>query len=115
MITPNLGGHLVENIDPYDPIDWEKIKIKMKEEPQNIDELAEQYNSYVTEGIYSYLKEKASNYEKAYYPLPYRDAMIGKNIYRVALIYALGRQESRFVPASISTSYALGMMQICPF
>ena len=47
--------------------------------------------------------------------MPYRDAMIGKDVKRVALIYAIARQESRFVPASVSPSYALGMMQIMPF
>ncbi len=116
VITPNLGFHLITDIDPFSPIDWEKIKMAIKKEkPKNIDKLAEKYNSYITEGIYTYLKEKASQYKKPYYPMPYRDAMIGKNRYRVALLYALGRQESRFVPASISTSYALGMMQIMPF
>ena len=115
VITPNLGFHLIADIDPYNPIDWEKIKMNMKKEPKNIDKLADKYNSYTTEGIYSYLKEKASEYTKPYYPMPYRDAMIGINQYRVAILYALGRQESRFVPASISTSYALGMMQIMPF
>jgi soluble lytic murein transglycosylase len=115
VVIPNLGFHLVADIDPYSPIDWEKIKIAMKSEPDKIDELAEKYNSYITEGIYSYLKEKATKYQVPYYSMPYRDAMIGTNSYRVALLYALGRQESRFVPASISTSYALGMMQIMPF
>jgi len=115
VITPNLGFHLVSDIDPYSPIDWEEIKIAMKKEPNSINELAEKYNSYITEGVYTYLKEKATNYKEPYYPMPYRDAMIGIEKHRVALLYALGRQESRFVPASISTSYALGMMQIMPF
>ncbi len=47
--------------------------------------------------------------------MPYRDGMIGKIEREFALLYAIGRQESRFVPASISPSYALGMMQIMPF
>ena len=34
---------------------------------------------------------------------------------RQALIYAIARQESRFVPASVSRSFALGMMQFMPF
>ena len=34
---------------------------------------------------------------------------------RKSLIYAIGRQESRFVPTSISSSYAMGVMQIMPF
>lgn len=86
-----------------------------EKEPQALNRLADNYNSYMTEGVYSYLKEKALNYNKPYYPMPYIDAMIGIDKKRVSLLYAIGRQESRFVPASISTSYALGMMQIMPF
>lgn len=114
-ITPNLGFHLVKYIDPYSPIDWENIKIDMKEHPETIEVQADNYRSYSTEGIYSYLKEKASHYTDQYFAMPYRDAMFGKSKKRIALIYAIARQESRFVPASISTSYALGMMQIMPF
>jgi len=116
VITPNLGFHLVQNIDPYSPIDWENIKTKMNNNnPHEVGKLAESYKSYMTEGIYSYLKERASEYKKPYFPMPYRDAMMGVDRYRVAMLYSIGRQESRFVPASISTSYALGMMQIMPF
>ena len=38
-----------------------------------------------------------------------------KNISFKAFVYAIIRQESRFVPASVSKSYALGAMQIMPF
>jgi len=47
--------------------------------------------------------------------MPYPLAMWGLKKERIALLYALARQESRFVPASVSSSYALGMMQIMPF
>jgi soluble lytic murein transglycosylase len=30
-------------------------------------------------------------------------------------VYAIARQESRFIPASVSRSYALGAMQLMPF
>lgn len=41
---------------------------------------------------------------------------IGTNdISRQALILAIARQESRFVPSAVSVSYALGMMQFMPF
>ena len=115
VITPTLSFHLVADFDLYNPIDWEKIKIEMKKKPKELHTLADKYNSYFTTGIYSFIKEKADNYQKAYYPMPYMDAMIGFKKERVALIYAIGRQESRFVPASVSSSYALGMMQIMPF
>jgi len=114
-ITPNLGFHLVKFIDPYNPIDWENIKIDMKNHPETIEVQADNYRSYSTEGIYAYLKEKASGYTAQYFAMPYRDAMIGKRKERIALLYAIARQESRFVPASVSTSYALGLMQIMPF
>jgi len=115
VITPKLPFKLVANFDLYNPIDWEKIKIEMKKKPKKLNSLADRYNSYFTLGIYSFIKEKANHYKKAYYPMPYMDAMIGLKKERVALLYAIGRQESRFVPASVSTSYALGMMQIMPF
>ena len=47
--------------------------------------------------------------------MPYRDIMSQLSKKRQALIYAIARKESRFVPASVSSSFALGMMQIMPF
>ncbi|WP_228368696.1 lytic transglycosylase domain-containing protein [Nautilia profundicola] len=38
-----------------------------------------------------------------------------KNISLKSFVYGIARQESRFVPASVSRSYALGTMQIMPF
>ena len=120
VVTPKPPLNLIPNFDLKNPIDWEKIKIKMKrlerkKELKKLHKLADKYNSSLSTGIYSFLKEKADNYQKAYYPMPYIDGMIGFKKERIALLYAIGRQESRFVPASISTSYALGMMQIMPF
>ena len=115
VVTPILPFTLVADFDLHNPVDWEKIKIEMKANPQNLHKIAEKYNAYSTTGIYSFIKEKADKYIKPYYPMPYIDAMIGYKKERVALLYAIGRQESRFVPASVSTSYALGMMQIMPF
>ncbi|MBU1667083.1 transglycosylase SLT domain-containing protein [bacterium] len=113
--TPDLGFNTVNNFDINNPIDWEHIKIKMLENPEQLDALAEKYNAYETVGIYAYIKEKASKYTIAYYPMPYREAMWGYSRERMAILYAIGRQESRFIPASVSPSYALGMMQIMPF
>jgi soluble lytic murein transglycosylase len=38
-----------------------------------------------------------------------------ENISFKSYVYAIARQESRFIPASVSRSYALGTMQIMPF
>ncbi len=116
VITPHYKVKLVSDFDLHNPIDWERIKKRIKEQkPEEINKEAKHYESYHTEGVYSYLKEKASAYSKPYYAMPYIDAMMGKKRERIALLYALARQESRFVPASVSSSYALGMMQIMPF
>lgn len=115
VVRPILKDIEIRDFDITNPIDWEKLKIEMKKNPNNLDKIADRYRSAKTVGVYSYLKEKASKYTRAYYPLPYLDEMKNFTIKRKALIYAIGRQESRFIPASISTSYALGMMQIMPF
>ena len=115
IVTPQLTFKNFENFDVTNPIDWEKIKLEMKEHPEKLSQLAEQYKSSETLGIYSYIKEKESNYKVPYYPMPYPLAMWGFSKERTALLYAIARQESRFVPASVSPSYALGMMQIMPF
>ena len=47
--------------------------------------------------------------------MPYRDIVEKYPVTRQALIYAIARQESRFIPASVSRSFALGMMQFMPF
>ncbi len=102
--------------DVKNPITWAKIKAKMKRSTNSqIDDLADDYASQESIGIYTYLKAKASEHKKSYFPMPYRDAMKGMSAQRQALIYAIARQESRFVPASVSRSFALGMMQFMPF
>jgi len=59
--------------------------------------------------------ERASRYRTHYFPLPYKSAYESLSADNKAMLLALARQESRFIPSSISPSYALGMMQIMPF
>ncbi len=113
--SPKLTFKLIEDFDITNPIDWENLKLEMKNEKNNLKDLSQKYNSSETLGIYSYIKEKETKYKVPYYPMPYPLAMWGFEKERIALLYALARQESRFIPASVSPSYALGMMQIMPF
>jgi soluble lytic murein transglycosylase len=115
VVTPILEDREIKDFNISNPIDWEKIKIAMRKSPKELDALADKYKSAQTLGIYSYIKERASKYRVPYYPMPYPEAMRDFNPQREAILYAIARQESRFVPASVSTSYALGMMQIMPF
>ncbi len=115
VVTPKLPFRHFEDFDVTNPIDWEKIKIEIKKHPDKLGELIEKYKSTETLGIYCYLKAKESNYQISYYPMPYPLSMWGLSKERTALLYALAKQESHFIPASVSSSYALGMMQIMPF
>jgi soluble lytic murein transglycosylase len=114
-ITPQISRSRVHHFDILDPIDWAKLKKKIFSGSSNLNELADAYRSDETVGHYSYIKAKASNYQKFYYPMPYRSAMQQMSKERQAMLYAIARQESRFVPAAVSRSFALGMMQIMPF
>lgn len=113
-ITKSLWKNEIYGFDSQDPIAWAKIKHKMYA-GYDLNDLADDYKSQETIGIHTYLKAKASNYEESYFPMPYRNIMKHMPKERQALIYAIARQESRFVPASVSRSFALGMMQFMPF
>ena len=115
-ITQRFKRKKHKYIEVNDPIAWAKIKQKMHNSTNNeINRLADNYASQDCLGIYTYLKAKACTNVKPYFPLPYKNSMQGMSVSRKALIYAIARQESRFVPASISRSFALGMMQFMPF
>jgi len=113
-ISNSIAKSSTYGFDINNPIHWAKVKEKMNN-GANLNNLADTYRSQECIGIYTYLKAKACNYTKSYFPMPYRDAMRKLPIRRQALIYAIARQESRFVPASVSRSFALGMMQFMPF
>lgn len=98
-----------------DPIYWVNLKKQIYLKSSNLHKLAEQYKSSETIGIYTFIKAKESRHTKHYFPMPYRDMLSKLPASRQAIMYAIARQESRFIPVSISSSYALGMMQIMPF
>jgi len=115
IITPKISKGSIWGIDAEDPIDWAKMKYKLFSGDVDLDELAEDCESEETIGMHTYIKARACNFTKSYFPMPYRDFMKQYPVERQALIYAIARQESRFVPASVSRSFALGMMQFMPF
>lgn len=113
-ITESIWKSKTNGFDIEDPIHWAKVKHKMNN-GSDLEDLADDHKSQEAIGVYTYIKAKACNYKDSYFPMPYRDAMKKMTPQRQALIYAIARQESRFVPASVSRSFALGMMQFMPF
>ncbi len=115
IVTPRISKDSLYRIDETNPIHWAEIKDKMNLPSTDLEDLADMCESKATVGMHTYLKAKACNYRKSYFPFPYRRIMKKFSKERQALIYAIARQESRFVPASVSRSFALGMMQFMPF
>jgi len=114
-LTPDLPkGHRLRH-QISDPIYWAKLKQKIFDPGVDKKSLAKHYRETDAVGYYTYILSKASRDTEQYFPMPYRDLLAKLPKSRQAILYAIARQESRFVPASISTSYALGMMQFMPF
>ena len=103
------------NIDITNPIEWAKLKQKIFSKKQNLINLAKNYNALTTSAYYYYIMNKATKDTKQYFPIPYKNLLSNYPVNRQALILAIARQESRFIPASISSSFAVGMMQFMPF
>lgn len=116
IAIPNPLRNKLNNYDKKDPFAWQLIKEKAKHlSKQELIEFAKDFYTKDTMGEYSYLMEKAQNYQIPYFPMPFLEHIEAKSIERKALILALARQESRFIPSAVSSSYAIGMMQFMPF
>jgi len=99
-----------------DPFAWQKLAKQIRDSNSTqLLNLSKKFNSEETLPIYTYILERSSGFKKNYFIMPYYEHLKDYNITRQALILAIARQESRFIPSAISTSYALGMMQFMPF
>ncbi len=102
--------------DIEDPFIWRLIQLEIKKTPEKkLFKLAKKYQYKNTVSVYSYILEKAYGYEQYGYIMPYDKYMKGLSNADKALVYALMRQESRFIPSALSSSFALGLMQLMPF
>ena len=115
IVSPVLEGtHPSFNVS--DPFAWIKVMNKVYHmNAQEVETLAQSFKYANTLPHYSYLMERATRYTKNYYPIPYPEEISSYSVHRQALMLSIARQESRFIPSVVSTSYALGMMQFMPF
>ncbi len=113
-IKQNLTSSV--KFDTTTPFAWLPI---LKQSKKMNDEKLEKYNQLFTSkdtlGHLAFVKERYDRYRNSYYVMPYNNHLNNISKDKKALIYALGRQESRFIPTSISSAYAMGVMQIMPF
>jgi len=97
------------------PIEWAKLKKKIFAKNTNLFELAKEFANKESIGFYSYILTKAHKYTKDYFPLAYTEHMKDLPVDRQAMLLAIARQESRFIPVAVSRSFAVGLMQFMPF
>jgi soluble lytic murein transglycosylase len=105
-----------ENIQ--DPFEWNQILKDIKSASASQDELYELSKSYMQEDmipVQTLILEKAYKYAMHGYVMPYDRYLRNISTDEKALVYAIMRQESRLIPAALSRSYALGLMQLMPF
>ncbi|PZT47664.1 lytic murein transglycosylase [Helicobacter valdiviensis] len=98
------------NWNIQDPFEWEKILQTYRKTKDKT--LLEKVNHTDTTPHFVWLSKKAG---EEYFLTPYPEIFSKFSKETQALLYALGRQESLFIPTAISTSYALGIMQLMPF
>lgn len=102
--------------DLQDPFVWKSILDEIKATPKKkLYELAKRFESEQLLPVHSFIIERASGYRLHGFIMPYEEELHGLESDEKALFYALMRQESRFIPSSLSSSYALGLMQLMPF
>ena len=74
------------------------------------------FSSEETLPYLAYVTTKFEKYLNSYFITPYEENYFKElQTDQKALMYAIARQESGFIPVSISSAYALGVMQIMPF
>ena len=99
-----------------DPFVWNDIMKEIQATPKDkLLHLAKNYKSKDMEAVQSFILEKASGFQTHSFVMPYDEYLTEITNDEKALVYALMRQESNLIPAALSRSFALGLMQIMPF
>ncbi len=117
-IIYNIKQNSTSNIkfNTTSPFKWLPIlKNSKKMNDKKLEKYTQLFTSTDTLGHLAFVKERYDRYRNSYYVTPYDKYLTNISKDKKALIYALGRQESRFIPTSISGAYAMGVMQIMPF
>jgi soluble lytic murein transglycosylase len=109
IIYNSVKNPKYDETNPWDVLrffdDFKKTK--------NFFKFAKKLDNSKTEALKAIVLDKAFHFKINIFITPkiYED----KNLSFKSFVYAIARQESNFIPAMVSRSYALGTMQIMPF
>ena len=98
-----------DQTNPWDVLKfWDEFKKR-----KDLFAFSKELDSNKSIALKALVLDKAFKFKYNFFITP--DIYNDNNVSLKAFVYAIARQESRFIPASVSRSYALGTMQIMPF
>lgn len=99
-----------------DPYVWEELVSKIRgSSDDELKQLKETFSTRDDKVVNAFIYAKSLHYQVHNYIMPYSKATADLTNDEKAVVYALARQESHFIPSAISRSFALGVMQMMPF
>ena len=103
-------------MDITNPFAWQIKRNEItKLEGKEYEDALKQFLHPETLPHYLFFLNRQYRYKHNYFIFAYDDPKMWRDDEQKAMTYAIARQESHLLPALISSSYALGMMQIMPF
>lgn len=105
------------DFDIKDPFQWQLLKDNLSQvkNDKDLEELSKHFTYEDTSAHLAYVLNQLNKFKIHYFITPFSDKLKWKSDHEKAFTYAIAKQESTLLPALVSTSYALGMMQIMPF
>ena len=105
------------DFDNKDPFQWQLLKDNLSQvkSDKDLEELSKHFTYEDTSAHLAYVLNQLNKFKIHYFITPFSDKLKWKSDHEKAFTYAIAKQESTLLPALVSTSYALGMMQIMPF
>ncbi len=105
------------DFDIKDPFQWQLLKDNLSQvkSDKDLEELSKHFTYEDTSTHLAYVLNQLNKFKIHYFITPFSDKLKWKSDHEKAFTYAIAKQESTLLPALVSTSYALGMMQIMPF
>lgn len=102
--------------DIQDPFAWIALEKRSQKGEERLSAIPDSPLHYRNaESHLALIMQREWKFQKHAFVMPYREIFAPYSPDKQALLYAIARQESHLIPSAISTSYALGMMQLMPF